>query len=61
MKSDLGSLNKNNFTWMEIGSGELRWSGQRGWGVRIEEVWISDGNEDLCNINKGKKTESLKH
>lgn len=57
MRSDLGCLNKDNFTWMGTGSGWLRWSGLRGWGARVEEVWISDRNEGLCNIKKEKKTE----
>lgn len=59
MRSDLGCLNKDNFTWMGTGSGWLRWSGLRGCRVRVEEVQISDRSEDLCNINKGKKTERV--
>lgn len=42
--------------------GDWKWMaemecGLRGWGMRVEEVWISDRNEGLCNIKKEKKTE----
>ena len=60
MRSDLGFLNKDNITRMEIGNRWLRWSVLGGWGVRAEEVLINDGNEALCNINRGEKAENLK-